>query len=179
MKLLLDLLLSPVLLDLIFHAVLFVKQKEAFWNTQSLTVSSWLMEWRATRSIKGHLSSLSSCFGVFLMVILWFDFDVPICGWWIIVWFADNLWESSVIWWHSMQMGDIWVLQITTVAPLHLPPRSAVQRPEHWTNMLVFPGSGQDSSSSVLDVLQLSYSPFRAQWAGRYSSLTCWRQTHG
>lgn len=83
----------------------------------------WQIGRRATRSIKGH-RPLGSCFGVFLTVILWFDFDVPICGWWIIVWFPDNLWESSVFWWHSMQMGDIWVLQITTAAPLHLPSRS-------------------------------------------------------
>ena len=41
--------------------------------------------------------------------------------------------------------------------------RKPMQRPEHWTNMVVFPGSSEYSSSSVLDVLQLSYSPFRAQ----------------
>ena len=41
--------------------------------------------------------------------------------------------------------------------------RKPVQIPEYWTDMVVFPGSSQDSSSSVLDVLQLSYSPFRAQ----------------
>lgn len=52
------------------------------------------------------------------LILLWF---VPICAWWIIVCFADNLWESSVFWWPSMQIGDIWVLEITTVAPLHLP----------------------------------------------------------
>lgn len=50
------------------------------------------------------LFALSLC-RVSLSVILWFDFDVPICGWWIIVWFADNLWESSAFWWYSMQMG--------------------------------------------------------------------------
>lgn len=85
-----------------------------------------LVDWAKGNAVNQRppFSSLSPCFGVFLTVILWFDFDVPICAWWIIVWFADNLWESSVFWWHSMQMGDIWVLEITTVAPLHLPPRS-------------------------------------------------------
>ena len=39
--------------------------------------------------------------------------------------------------------------------------RKPVQRPEHWTNVIVFLGSRQDSSSSILDVLQLSYSLFR------------------
>lgn len=56
-----------------------------------------------------------------LTAILWFYFDVPICDWWIIVCFADKLWESSVFWWPSMQIGDIWVLEITRIAPLHLP----------------------------------------------------------
>lgn len=56
-----------------------------------------------------------------LTVVLWFYFDVPICAWWIIVCFADKLWESSVFWWPSMQIGDIWVLEITRIAPLHLP----------------------------------------------------------
>ena len=39
--------------------------------------------------------------------------------------------------------------------------KKPVQRPLEWTNMVVFPGSRQDSSSSILDVLQLSYSSFR------------------
>ena len=94
---------------------------------------------------QSHLSSLSPGFGVFLTVILWFDFDVPIRAWWIIVWFADNLWESSVFWWHSMQMGDIWVLQITTVGPLYicLPvrwvnwPISCVWRSHFWLEQSV------------------------------------------
>ena len=39
--------------------------------------------------------------------------------------------------------------------------RKPVQRPEHRTNMVVLPGSSQDPSSSVLNVLQLFYCSFR------------------
>lgn len=56
-----------------------------------------------------------------LTASLWFYFDVPICAWWIIVCFADKLWESSAFCWPSMQIGDIWLLEITRIAPLHLP----------------------------------------------------------
>lgn len=74
---------------------------------------------RAIRSIKGYLSSLGRCVRVFLALIPWFDFDVPICGWWIIVWFADNLWESSAFWWHSMQIRIFGFLK-SRQYPLHV-----------------------------------------------------------
>lgn len=80
-----------------------------FSSGQRAWKKDWAL-WCSRELLEGQCGQSKATFAlslcrVLLSVILWFDFDVPICGWWIIVWFADNLWESSAFWWYSMQMG--------------------------------------------------------------------------